>query len=155
MASTKYKNNYAFANVLSLSYRIDPAAAVVPIEENRAVVLSGEAVPTNKPLARLPEIGDTVLELLGITNAGGEEALRGDFPDAAETHISVVEQGRYIIEVADGETINAGEEIGVDAAGKAVAAGSGIIANTGWVAVDTSTTSTVARPDYIRVNLNK
>ena len=155
MAGTYYKNVYNFAIVLALSYAIDPAAAVVPIPENRAVVISGGSTPTNKPLARLPEAGDTVLELLGVTNAGGEEALRGDFPDAAETHISVVEQGRYIIEVAVGATITAGSEIGVDNEGKAVAAGGGIIANTGWIAVDDSVAATASRPSYIRVNLSK
>lgn len=155
MAETKYPNNYEFAIVLALTYRLDPAAAVVPVEEWRAVVLSGDGTPTNKALARYPEAGDgaTPEILLGIVNAGGEEALRGGFPDAAETHISVVESGRYIIEVADGETINAGELIDVDVAGKAVAAGTGEIA-TPWVAIDSSTTSTVARPSYIRVKLS-
>lgn len=152
MAETKYPNNYEFAIVLALTYRLDPAAAVVPVEEWRAVVLSGDGTPTNKALARYPEAGDSADILLGIVNAGGEEALRGGFPDAAETHISVVESGRYIIEVADGETITAGDLIEVDAAGKAVASG-GIFA-TPWVAIDSSTTSTVARPSYIRVKLS-
>lgn len=153
---TKFKNNYAFAIVQALSYHLDPAAAVVPVEECRAVVLSGESVPTNKALARYPEAGDTADLFLGIVNAGGEEALRGDFPDAAQTHISVVESGRYIIEVADGETILLNQALyGIDAEGKLTAAGAGIFDTAALKPIEGSTTSTAANPSYIRVNINK
>lgn len=153
---TKLKNNYAFAIVQALSYAIDPAAAVVPIEECRVVVLSGESTPTNKALARYPEAGDAADILLGVTNAGGESALRGDFPDASQTHISVVESGRYIIEVADGETILLGQALyGVDAEGKLTAAGNGIFDTGALKPIEGSTTSTAASPSYIRVNIHK
>ena len=145
---------YNFAVVLALSYQVDPTAATLPIPERRAVVISGTGAGTNKPLARLVEAGDTVDVLLGITNAGAEEAERGDFPEAAETHISVVEQGRYIIEVKAGETITAATKIAVDVDGVAAALGAGEF-DTDWVAVDDSLPSTAQRPSYIRVNLNK
>lgn len=149
MSATTVPNGKQFAIVLALSYRVDPAAAVVPIPEWRAVVLSGSGEGTNKPLARLPEAGDTPELLLGIVNSGAEEALCGDFPDAAESHISVVEAGTYLIKVADGAAITAGDLIAVDANGEAVALGAGIV-DTPWVAKDTIA---VSAGHYIRVKL--
>lgn len=156
MAETKFTAGYQFAIVQALSYRLDPAAAVVPVNEWRAVVLSGEATGTNKALARYPEAGDTADLFLGIVNSGGEEALRGDFPDAAQTHLSVVESGRYIIEVAPGETILLNQAAyGIDAEGRLTAAAGGIFDTAALKPIEGSTTSTVASPSFIRVNINK
>lgn len=157
MAETKVPNGKPFSIVLALSYSIDPLATIVPINEYRAVVLSGEGDPvTNKSKSRYPEAGDTDDIFLGICNSGGREALAGDFPDPSETHISVVEAGRYIIEVAPTETIAVGAaSYGVDAEGRITAAGNGIFDTAKIKPVDASSTSTVASPSFIRVSIEK
>lgn len=152
--STKYPNNKSFAIILSLSYQVDPAAAVLPIEEWRGVVISGDAAvdSTNKPLARYPEAGDPDAIVLGIVNSGAEEALAGDFPSASECHISVVESGTYLLSVADGETIATGDLVDLDANGQAVAATTGIVSTT-WVCIE-GVDAPPASGDYIKVKLH-
>ncbi len=136
MTASKFPNNKEFAIVLALPYQADPAGAVYPIPEWVGVVLSGEGDPeTNKPKCRLPEVGDTTADVLGIVNSGTSEALCGDFPSAAESHISVVELGHYLLKIADGETIAVGDGIALNANGEGVALTTGIV-DTTWIAVE-------------------
>ena len=147
----KFPTNLPYVENVCVAYKIDPAA-VAGIEGQRGVVLTAPSSGTNKACIDYPSAGTDIA--IGVTAAGCPEPVSGDFPGAIENHVTVVHSDTYPIEVAALETINVGEQIALDAEGKAVAFGSGVI-DTTWVAKDESLgTSTVAAPDYIRVILS-
>ncbi len=152
--ATKLPTNFGYVNGVCVTYRIDPAATS-GLTDFRGVVLTGPvgpaSNPTNKPTVNYPQAASDFA--LGIVISGCDEPLSGDFPSAAENHVTVVHSDTFILEVGVGETINVGDKVALDSDGKAVALTTGVI-DTGWIAKDESLgTSTLAQPDYIRVIL--